>query len=67
MKKMKKLILLMTVFVSIMTINSCSKEETKAKPVATADFTYTGGGCTAPCAVLFENKSKDANYINPYF
>lgn len=50
----------MTAFVGILTINSCSKEETKVKPVATADFSYTGGGCTAPCAVLFENKSKDA-------
>jgi PKD repeat protein len=57
---MRKLILLMTAFVGILTINSCSKEEKKVKPVATADFSYTGGGCIAPCAVLFENKSKDA-------
>ncbi|HQV01111.1 MAG TPA: PKD domain-containing protein, partial [Bacteroidia bacterium] len=40
------------------TINSCKKEESASKP--TVDFIYTGGGCTAPCAVLFENKSKDA-------
>ena len=37
---------------------SCKKEEVVPKP--TPDFAYTGGGCTAPCAVLFENKSKDA-------
>lgn len=56
---MKKLFLLFVAILGIITINSCKKDEPKPKP--TADFAYTGGGCTAPCAVLFENKSKDAS------
>jgi PKD repeat protein len=60
--KMKKVLFLMIALVGLITINSCNKEEPKPKP--NVDFSYTGGGCTAPCAVLFENKSKDATTYN---
>jgi hypothetical protein len=55
---MKKIIILTFALFGLMTIHSCKKEKSAPKP--TADFTFTGGGCTAPCTVLFENKSKDA-------
>lgn len=56
---MKRIIIILIIAViGMTTINSCKKDKTTPKP--TADFSYTGGGCTAPCAVLFENKSKDA-------
>jgi len=55
---MKKSLFLLTALIGLMTINSCKKDEPTPKP--TVDFAYTGGGCTAPCAVLFENKTKDA-------
>jgi len=60
--KMKKVLFLLVAIIGLMTINSCKKDMTKLKP--TADFAYTGGGCTAPCAVLLENKSKDATSFN---
>lgn len=56
---MKKVFFLVTAIIGLITTNSCKKDEPKPKP--TVDFAYTGGGCTAPCAVLFENKSKDAS------
>ena len=56
---MKKVILLFIAISGLFTLNSCKKDE--PIPAPTADFNYTGGGCTAPCAVLFENKSKDAS------
>lgn len=45
--------------ISILTLigfASCKKEA----PLPTSEFTYTGGGCTAPCAVLFDNTSTNA-------
>ena len=53
---MKKYGLLLFSLLSLIAINSCIKE--KPKPVA--DFSFTGGDCSAPCQVLFENKSTDA-------
>ncbi len=55
---MRKIILLTFALAGLLTISSCKKDKTPPQP--TADFSYTGGGCTAPCAVLFDNKSKDA-------
>ena len=51
---MKRYILIL--FPLFATINSC--EEDKPKP--TPEFSFTNSGCSAPCQVLFENKSKDA-------
>ena len=45
----------------VLFILSCKKENITtpiSKPEAS--FIYTGGACTAPCAVLFENKSTNA-------
>lgn len=47
-------------FVVLLNIQSCKKEEPAAPTKPTANFTYTGGGCTAPCAVLCNNQSKNA-------
>ena len=56
----KNLLLLITMFVVLLNIQSCKKEETSAPPKPTANFTYTGGGCVAPCVVLCNNQSKNA-------
>ena len=55
---MKQIILTLFAVFGLLTFNSCKKDESTPKP--TAEFTFTGGGCTAPCAVLFDNTSKDA-------
>lgn len=46
-----------------MAINACKKDDPipPVAPSPTADFEFTGGGCTAPCAILFENKSKNGS------
>lgn len=58
---MKKLIFL-PALACLFIISSCKKDEKKPSPKA--DFTYTGGGCTAPCAILFDNKSTNATNYN---
>jgi len=55
---MKQIILTLFTVFGLLTFSSCKKDESTPKP--TAEFTFTGGGCTAPCAVLFDNTSKDA-------
>jgi PKD repeat protein len=56
---MKHILLLSVSFLLIMM--GCKKENSTPTNVApTSDFAFTGGGCTAPCAVLFENKSQNA-------
>jgi hypothetical protein len=58
---MKQLIFTLFAVFGLLTFNSCKKDESTPKP--TAEFTFTGGGCTAPCAILFDNTSKEAtNY-----
>ncbi len=47
-------------FVVLLNIQSCKKEETSASLKPISNFTYTGGGCIAPCAVLCNNQSKNA-------
>ena len=58
---MKQIIFTLFAVFGLLTFNSCKKDESTPKP--TAEFTFTGGGCTAPCAILFDNTSKEAtNY-----
>ncbi|MCB9244947.1 MAG: PKD domain-containing protein [Flavobacteriales bacterium] len=56
---MRKLLFLLFLSGLVTVEYSCKEDE--PVPVPTADFAFTGGGCTAPCAVLFENRSKDAS------
>lgn len=54
---------IITIFVTLTTILSCTKEETKPAPVApvpTADFIYTGANLPAPATVTFTNTSTNA-------
>ena len=44
----------LTLLICLCTIPSCRKAE---KPEV--EFSFQGGGCTAPCAVLFSNETKD--------
>ena len=53
---MIKRVLLPIVSLVIVFFTSCEKEP--AAP--TSEFTFTGGGCTAPCAILFDNTSTNA-------
>ncbi len=58
---MKKLLLLLSITLAlIFTIQSCKKESATTTPKPVAFFTYSGGGCTAPCSVLCDNQSKNA-------
>ena len=43
-------------FLLISLFGACKKEK-----LPVAEFEFTGGGCTAPCNILFENKSENAN------
>ena len=48
---------LLSIFtLSTVLFSSCEKEP----PAPVAAFSFTGGGCTAPCAVLFNNESTNA-------
>ncbi len=49
-----KILSLLTFIGCLSVLHGCKKGE---KP--SVDFTFQGGGCTAPCAVLFDNTTKD--------
>ncbi len=58
---MKKIIVnFIVVVLVVFNLQSCKKETTQVVPKPTAYFTYTGGGCVAPCAILCDNQSKNA-------
>lgn len=57
-------LLLISVIMIGIGITSCDKPDNPgnntSKPKPTPDFSFTGGGCTAPCQVVFQNNSSDA-------
>jgi PKD repeat protein len=57
-------LLLISLIIIITGIANCTKPDkdnnpTQA-PVPTSDFSFSGGGCTAPCQVAFQNNSQNA-------
>lgn len=55
---MKKYIPFVSCIAGFMFINSCNKTGSISDP--TADFSFTGDSCTAPCEIVFKNKSRNA-------
>ena len=54
-----KILSIITFIGCLSILHGCKKGE---KP--SVDFTFQGGGCTAPCAILFSNTTKDGDTFN---